>query len=83
MQARVDRILIILETQVITKNGRFGPYFQTIFPFFMTMAQSANSFYIFGPTFVSASSEIEFKKRIIIIVTMRSIIIFDFHFDYG
>ena len=36
MQAGVDWVLIIFGTQVIKKKW-FGPCFQTIFPFFMTM----------------------------------------------
>ena len=38
MQARMDWVLIILVTQVTSRKiGRFGPRFQTIFPFLMTM----------------------------------------------
>ena len=37
MQARVDWVLRIFRTQVTKKKHRFGPCFQTIFPFLMTM----------------------------------------------
>ena len=40
MQPCVDWVLIIFGTQVIKKNGQFGPCFQTIFPFLMTMLKS-------------------------------------------
>ena len=40
MQARVDWVLRIFGTQVTKKNGRFGPCFQTVFPFLMTMQQA-------------------------------------------
>ena len=39
MQARGDWVLIILGTEVTKKTGRFGPCFQTIFPFLMTMVK--------------------------------------------
>ena len=37
----VDWVLIIFGTQVTRKNGRFGPCFQTIFPFFVTMLKQS------------------------------------------
>ena len=40
MQARGDWVLIILGTEVTKKTGRFGPCFQTIFPFLMTMVKT-------------------------------------------